>query len=142
MNHSITQPDLSRSPHQEFLLAETTAMAALWSRSSVLQEIWGVVQAVEVWPGMVIAPNRSGLCLTLNGVNLGHLRFNGRLDLPFGPEQGDQLVAEGIAEHDSDQSDRVVFDVRTVADVNYAVWLLRLAYLIAGPKVDVCSMRS
>ena len=104
-------------------------------------EVWGVVQAVEAWPGVQIAPNRSGLCLRLSGVTLGHLRWSGRIDLPFGPEARDRLLAEEMARRDPDQpdTDGVVFDVRTVADVDRAVWLLRLAYLSVDSKVDVCA---
>ncbi len=105
------------------------------------KEIWRVVQAVEAWPGVQIAADRSGLCLSLSGITLGHLRWSGRIDLPFGPEARDRLLAEEMAFRDPDQpdTDGVVFDVRTVADVDRAVWLLRLAYLSVDSKVDLCA---
>jgi len=103
----------------------------------MLKEMWDVVQAVGAWPGIAIATDPNGLCVVLRGVTLGHLRWNGRIDLPFTPELGDRLVAEQMATRDP-ESDRVVIDVRTGADVDRAVWLLRLAYLKASPKVQVC----
>jgi hypothetical protein len=107
----------------------------------MLKEVWGVVQAVADWPDIAVAPDHGGLCLSLRGVTLGHVRWNGRIDLPFGPEIRDRLVAEEMASPDPERpgTDRVVFDVRTLADVDRAVWLLRLAYLSIDPKVKVCA---
>jgi hypothetical protein len=106
----------------------------------MLQEVWDVVQAARAWPGVAIKPGRGGLCLSIGAVTLGHLRWNGRIDLPFGPEVGDRLVAEGMATRDLDPPDqgRVVFDVRGSDDVDRAIWLLRLAYLSLDSKTTVC----
>lgn len=141
MKHSINQADVSRGPQHDVLAAPGAPIAYLWSRTSTLKEVWAVVQAVEAWPGVQIAPDRSGLCLMLSGVTLGHLRWGGRIDLPFGPEAQDRLLAEELARRDPEQpeTDGVVFDVRTMADVDRAVWLLRLAYLSVDSKVDVCA---
>jgi hypothetical protein len=48
----------------------------------------------------------------------------------------ERLVAEERSSLDLDRpdADRVVFDVRTVADVGRAAWLLRLAYLCVDPS--------
>jgi len=135
MNHSIVQPAVSSAPRQEMFSAPPEAMASFWSRTSLLKEVWDLLQIVGAWPGVVIAPDHNGLRLTLRGVILGYLRWNGRIDLPFGPEAADQLVSEKIASRDLD-TDRVVFDIRTAADVNRAVSLLRLAYLIVDSKMD------
>jgi hypothetical protein len=107
----------------------------------MLKEVRHLLETIGAWPDVAIAPGRNGLCLTLRGVPLGHLRWNGRIVLPFGPEMGDRLVAEKMATRDPDRPDtrRAVFDVRTVADVDRAIWLLRLAYLSGDPKVDVCA---
>jgi hypothetical protein len=143
MRHSITQPDVSRDRQQEAVAALPAAMAGwIWSRTRMLKEVWNVVQVVGAWPGVSMAPDRNGLCLSLRGVLLGHLRWDGRIDLPFGPEAADRLVAEEMASRDPDQPDtgRVVFDVRSAADVDRAVWLLRLAYLSVESNVDVCGV--
>jgi hypothetical protein len=141
MRHNSTaQPDVFRDPEQEMLLAPPAAIARLWSRTSMLKEVWDVVQEVGAWPGVAIVPDGSGLCLglALSGVMLGHVRWNGRIDLPFAPEIRDRLVAEEMASRDRDHPDacRVVFVVRTMADVDRAVWLLRLAYLSVNSNVD------
>jgi hypothetical protein len=96
----------------------------------MLKEVWDVVQEVGTWPGVAITTDLSGLCFTFSGALLGHLRWNGRIDLPFAPEIRDRLVAEEMASLDPDQTDacRVVFVVRTLAGVDRAIWLLRLAY--------------
>jgi hypothetical protein len=140
MRHFITQSEAFTNPDRMHPVPPAT-MAWLWSRTSKLKEVWGVVQAVGAWPGVAIAPDCSGVCLVLRGVVLGHIRWNGRIDLPFGPEVGDRLVAEEMASRDPDQAgtNQVVFDVRTVADVDRAVWLLRLAYLSIEPTVKICA---
>jgi hypothetical protein len=120
------------------LSAESAALAYLWTRTPILKEVWDVVDAVGVWPGAAIAPDHNGLSLMLRGVTLGHLDWNGRLDLPFRPEVRDRLVAEEMASRDPDhpQTNGVVFVVRTSVDVDRAIWLLRLGYLIVDAKAD------
>src|SRR5258708_2250000 len=142
MNHSTIQPDVSRDPQQEAPPAPA-ALGRLWSCTRKLKELWVVVQAIGAWPGISIIPDREGLNLSLHGHKLGDLRWNGRVDLPFPPEVGDRLVAEGMADHAPGLfgTGRVVFDVRTLADTNRAVWLLRLAYVSVNSKVDE-SLRS
>ena len=137
--YSIAEPHVSRSPTPKAHSFPPAALAFLWSRTGKLQEAWNVVLALSDWPGAAIIPDRSGLCLTLDGVRLGHLRWNGRIDLPFGPLASAQLIAEGLALRDPDEpeTNRVVFDIRTAADVNRALWLFRLAYLIVGAKACV-----
>jgi hypothetical protein len=138
MTHTMTRSVDSRDHRVDIL---PNAMASLWSRSSMMKEFWDVVQAVGTWPGAAITRDRRGLCLTLNGVKLGHLDWGGRLVLPFGPEMRDQLVTERMANRDPDQTDMeyATLDVRTADDVRRALWLLRFAYLIEDAKRDTCA---
>lgn len=133
MSYPTTQPDVSFDSSQEVFPG---AMAYLWTRTGLLKEVCDVLQAVKAWPGVAIAPDRTGIGLTLSGADVGHLSWSGRVDLPFGSEVGHRLVAEEMVNHDS-FADRFVFDVRTEEDVDRAVWLLRLAYLSVGSKVAV-----
>jgi hypothetical protein len=105
----------------------------------MLKQVWGAVQAVGGWPGVSIDPDPDGLCLTLTGVRLGHLRWTGRIDLPFPPEIGERLVAEEMACPDPEHpgTGRIVFDVRSVGDVDRAVWLFRFAYLSVESNADL-----
>ncbi len=112
----------------------------------MLKQVWRVVQQVSAWPGLVITPDRNGLCLTLGGVVLGHLAWSGRLDLPFEAEVSEQLLEEEMVERDPDhlESMRVIFDIRNLADADRAVWLVRLAYLSVDmgglPPSQLCRM--
>jgi hypothetical protein len=138
MTQTITRSVVSCDHHVDIV---PNAMAALW-RPSMLKEFWDVVQTVGTWSGAAIMRDRSGVCLSLNGVRLGHLNWNGRLVLPFGPEIRDELVAPRTANLDPDPADigRSIFHVQTAADVNRALFLFRFAYLIADSKQDTCTM--
>ena len=135
MMQTIPRSVVSRDHHVDIL---PNAMAVLWSRTSMVKEFWDVVQAVGNWPGAAITRDRRGFCLTLHGVKLGHLDWDGRLVLPFGPEMRNELVAEKMAYRDPDQADTgpAILDVRTPGDVHRALWLLRFAYLVADSNVD------
>ncbi len=106
----------------------------------MLRQVFDVVQAVRAWPGVTLRRDRSGVCLAMREVVLGHLRWDGRIDLPFAPETASRLVAEEMARFDPEHpdGDRVVFDLRSAADVDRAIWLLRLSYLNLDAKVQVC----
>jgi hypothetical protein len=114
--------------------------AFLWSRSGMLRQVFEVVQVVRSWPGVMLRRDRNGLCLALGEVVLGHLRWDGRIELPFAPETANRLVTEDMVRFDPGHpgTDRVVFDIRSAADVDRAVWLLRLSYLSLDAKADVC----
>jgi len=133
MNSTITQPV---APQQQHIAAPPEAMALLWSRVSWLKEAWDFVQTVMAWPGVTVAVERDGLCMALNGVRLGRLRWSWRIDLPFRREMADRLVVEQMVTRDPENPDThcVVFDIRTPADVDRAVWLFRLAYLSADSR--------
>jgi hypothetical protein len=138
MRHSIAQSDSSHDRQPQVFEVQPAVMGWLWSRTRVLKEVWNVVQAVSAWPGVVMTPDPYGLCLALGKVPLGYMRWDGRIELPFGPETADRLVDEEMASRDPDRpdTDKVVFDVRSAADVDRAVWLLRLAYLSVELNLD------
>jgi hypothetical protein len=125
-NPALPQPSASVD-HRDAAIPPS-ALARLWSRTSLLKEVWGVLQTVGDWPGIQISATPSGLCLSLSGVTLGQVGWNGRIDLPFEPEVAKRLFDEDLASRDPD-TDRVVFAVRTAADADRALWLFRLAYL-------------
>jgi hypothetical protein len=134
MRHPFTQLEISRNSEP----APPEALARLWSQSSLLKEVWVVVQAIGAWPDVMIAPDHSGLSLTLRGANLGHVGWSGRMVLPFSPEVAERLVTEGMASRAPDAHDaaEVVFDIFSLADADRAVWLLRLAYQSVHCKLD------
>jgi len=108
-------------------------MARLSSRTRMLNQVWRVVQEVSRWSGVLITPDGLGLGFTLGGVMLGHLRWDGRLNLPFEADVSERLLEEEMVQRDPNHLDssRVIFDVRNISDADHAVWLLRLAYLSA-----------
>jgi hypothetical protein len=120
------------------LLAQTSPLSS-FARSSYLRchtarfsEIARLLHAVEAWRGVVIEPSPSGLRFVADGQTLGHLRWDGRLDVPLPAELARQIANEELATRDPNrlQRSQVVWMVRTHADVDRAVWLLRLAYLL------------
>src|SRR3954466_2800570 len=72
-------------------------LSYLWSHMTSVKEVWRVVQVVGAWPGVTITPNRSGLCIALGGVVLGHMRWTGKIDLRFAPDVGDRLMSDELS---------------------------------------------
>jgi Family of unknown function (DUF5519) len=133
ISHDLPQVELPVLSVETFFLRSCTNM---------LNEICNVLKTIRAWPGVIITPDRSGVCIALTGEKLGHLGWDGRIDLPFGAEVGKQLVADEMASRDPNRPDTnpVVFHIRAAADVDRAVWLFRLAYLVVDPKVDPCAV--
>jgi Luciferase len=125
MKQSIARPHVSHDV-QEGALPESppppAAMGYLWSRTGMLEKISLVVRDVGAWQDVAIAPDCDGLCLTVSGVTLGQLRWNGRIDVPFGLEVRDRLVAVALLDRDDPDAAHVVLDVRGAAGVDHAVW--------------------
>ena len=91
---------------------------------------------VSGWPGTSEAPHRfGGVEFNLGTREIGHLHGDHLLDVPFPRRLRDALVANGRAEphHVLPQSGWVSFRIRSSADTEAAVALLRLSYdVIAG----------
>ena len=91
---------------------------------------------VSGWPGTTEAPHRfGGVEFNLGTREIGHLHGDHLLDVPFPRRMRDALIADGRAEphHVLPQSGWVSFRIRSPADTEAAVALLRLSYdVIAG----------
>jgi hypothetical protein len=129
MRNFFKDTDSSSDARQEDVLPAPPAhLPFLWTRTSKLKEVWDIVRATRLWPNVVITADRTGLCFAVTGFSLAHLNWDGRLDLPFRSTVLNEVVG---AEADDRDSDRTVFQIQTESDVDSALRLLRLAYLIA-----------
>ena len=135
MRNFFTDTDGSKDAAKDALPSALTHMPFVWTRTSKVTEVWDIVRAIRLWLNVAITADSSGLCFSVTGNSLAHLNWEGRLDLPFGPKVLDELMA---VDTDAGKPDRTVFQVQSDADVDSAVRLLRLAYLI----VDSNSPRS
>jgi hypothetical protein len=127
----------SDEAQQDMLPAYPVRMPFLWTRTSKLKEVWDIVRTTRLWPDLAITADSSALCFTVNGFSMARLSWDGRLDLPFGQEVLDEIMAVETAGRNSN---RAVFQVQTDADVDRAIGFLRLAYLIVDSKSPlVCS---
>lgn len=140
MSYFVKKADVSRKTQEELLLTQAATAGALWSSTGIPKEIREILHAVAAWPEVWITPSRNGVCVTLGNMTLGHLNWDGRIDLPFGPDVLRPMMAEWMVQPGRGKLDGggAVFEVRAMGDVERAVWLLRLAYLIGDSKVDVC----
>jgi len=129
----MSQQDVFYDPSPQWIPAPAAVMGRVWSRTSKLKVVWDIAHAIGDWHGVAFAPGRSGLSISLSGVTLGHLDWNGRLDLPFGPEVCKRLVEEEMASFDT-SADCVMLNIQSAADLDRATCLLRLAYLIMDPQ--------
>jgi hypothetical protein len=93
--------------------------------------------AVSGWAGVESAAHRfGGVEWRLGRVEIGHAHRVGLVDVPYTVAISRQLVAEGKAEphHILPDSGWISFYVRQDADVERALWLLRLSYVHKGRR--------
>lgn len=91
-----------------------------------------VVSGVTAWDGVSISPHRfGGTEFNLGKVEIGHIHRNGMVDIPFTRAIRAQLLIEDRAEphHLLPETGWISFYIHTAADVEQALWLLRLSYL-------------
>ncbi|MGC4082211.1 MAG: DUF5519 family protein [Vicinamibacterales bacterium] len=113
-----------------------------------------IESVVSEWPGVRVEPHHEGgREFRVGGRQIGHLHGDRLLDLPFPVPIREQLVAEGRASvhHVRPESGWVSFHIRSAADVQEAIALLRMNYdqpwLTSAPtqddgQVDEASMES
>jgi hypothetical protein len=128
MRNAFTDTDSSKEAANDALPARLAHMPFVWTRTSKVTEVWDIVRATRLWPDVAITADSTGLCFSVTGNSMGHLNWEGRLDLPFAPTVLDELMA--AEQPGAGNPGRTVFQVQTDADVDGAVRLLRLSYLI------------
>ncbi len=87
---------------------------------------------VCAWPGVSAEPHRfGGRGFRLGKLEIGHMHYDGAVEIPFPRAIRDQLLKEGLAERHRFVPDSgwVTFYVRTEDDLRHAAWLMRLSYL-------------
>ena len=116
---------------RDLQLSSPAMTSNLWMQTSQFKEVTQILHEVETWPRVVIRSDPRGLHLTDGNCVFGFLQWNGRLEVTFPAEVRDRLIAEemAVAGPDQSSSDRVVWMIRNAADVQRAIWLLRLSYL-------------
>lgn len=103
------------------------------------QQIEQVQQAVLSWPGMTASPHRfGGLEFNLGTVEVGHIHFNGMVDIPFNSKIRNQLVKDRSAEphHLLKDTGWISFYIRSETDVERAIWLFRISYLFNATRAN------
>lgn len=91
------------------------------------------VEAVSDWEGVENEPHRfGGTEFKLGKVEIGHIHHgNGMVDIPFTVKMREALVSEGKTgiHHLLRDSGWTTFYIRDEADLQQALWLMRLSYL-------------
>ncbi|MBL8165743.1 MAG: DUF5519 family protein [Anaerolineae bacterium] len=96
------------------------------------QHIAHLQNVITSWPGMTAQPHRfGGIEFNLGSVEVGHVHFNGMVDIPFNSKLRNQLIAEqrAVPHHLLKDTGWISFYIREAADVERALWLFRLSYL-------------
>jgi hypothetical protein len=91
-----------------------------------------ITQTVTSWTGITTGPHRfGGLEYLLGKTEIGHLHGSRLLDIAFSKEVRDALVTAGHAapHHIAPETGWISFWLKSEADSEHAVWLLRLSYL-------------
>lgn len=98
-----------------------------------------ITAAVTTWEGLTVAPHRfGGVEYCLGTREIGHLHGDHPLDIPFPTKMRNELVETGAAEqhHLLADSGWISFYLRSAADVDHAVTLLRRSYDIAQEQAS------
>lgn len=91
-----------------------------------------IVSTAGAWPGVELAPlPGGGTILSVGGREFGHVHAAGVIDVPTTRGLRNQLLTDGVADrhHARPRSSWVTYRVRSPADVEGGVRLLRFAYI-------------
>jgi hypothetical protein len=96
-----------------------------------------ITEAVSSWGGITLTPHRfGGTAFMLGKRELGHIHGDRLVDIPFPKPIRDQLISTGQAEphHILPDSGWVSFFLRTEADIDHAIQLMRTSCELATTK--------
>lgn len=96
-----------------------------------------IVETVSSWPGVRVGPHRLGTAeFTVDGREIGHTHGTRVVDVNFPKPVADRLVADGETNrHRFAGGGWTSFGVRSATDVDRAIRLLRLSYLITALRL-------
>ncbi|WP_306052495.1 luciferase domain-containing protein [Natronococcus wangiae] len=96
-----------------------------------------LVETVSSWPGVGVGPHRLGTAeFTVDGREIGHTHGTRVVDINFPKRVADRLIADGETnEHRFAGGGWTSFTVDSADDVDRALRLLRLSYLITALKL-------
>jgi Family of unknown function (DUF5519) len=105
---------------------------------------------VSAWPNVSVHPHRfGGLEFRFGAAEIGHVHSNGVVDILYPRAIRDELLATNLAEehHWVPNSGWATFRVLNQADLDHAVWLMRLSYLryalkLADKPIDLLERES
>jgi len=95
----------------------------------LLQRLEAVVSS---WPNVSTHPHRfGGKEFRFAAAEVGHIHRGGVVDIPFPRSLRDALLLEDLAKEHRwvPNSGWVTFHVRNDADLNHALWLMRISYI-------------
>jgi hypothetical protein len=98
----------------------------------MIESLKKLEEQVSMWPGISIHPHRfGGREFCLGSAEVGHMHYDGAVEIPFPRTFRDALLDEGLAQVHRWVADSgwVTFSVRGDQDTEHALWLLRLSYL-------------
>jgi hypothetical protein len=96
-----------------------------------------ITEAVTSWGEITLAPHRfGGTALMLGKRELGHIHGDRLIDIPFPKPIRDELVSSGQAEphHILPNSGWISFFLRTEADIDHAIKLMRTSFELASAR--------
>ena len=102
-----------------------------------MQPLKMLEETVASWPRISAFPHRfGGREFRFANAEVGHVHNGGIVDIPFPRSIHDALLTDGLAEEHRwvPNSGWVTFRVRSDADLEHAVWLMRLSYFRCALK--------
>lgn len=96
-----------------------------------------IQDTLTAWPAVTAKAHRfGGVEFNIDSTEIGHVHSTGMVDIPFTVKLRTQLLAEGKAKahHLLPETGWISFYIRSDADVEQALWLLRLSYLFYASR--------
>src|SRR6201987_6277430 len=87
---------------------------------------------ISTWPNVSVYSHRfGGTEFRFGNAEVGHVHTGGVVDIPFPRSIHDVLLAEGLAQQHRwvPNSGWITFRIRSEADIEHALWLMRLTNL-------------
>jgi len=113
-------------------------LAFKMSKPEIQKLIGEIENTITQWPGLHTAVHEmGGVVFLYDQTDIGHIHWNGNLDIVFGKHLTSQLVRlENIRHHNFLPESAITFSLMNREDIPFAISLLQFSYLRLLKKIN------